>query len=237
MLQGLVRLLAIIVFIIAVNQVISLDSKHKHEGGQNTTKAANTIKINTTATFDKKSLKNAKLFSGKRLNKTRNNRDLSLAALEGLDRGALGLSSLTMPYGTRLSALGYQQAPTLQQLPQYRGLIPTTNGLLQNAGALRLPSYRMQLARLLPALALYRNQLQLPRNDGGNLATDVHVFKTPNRLKYNSIPLKPNLEQQELLSNGLNLPALLQLNSADDSTINDLADDDLDELGKLCFQI
>ncbi|XP_067047616.1 uncharacterized protein [Acropora muricata] len=234
MLQGLVRLLAIIVFIIAVNQVISLDSKHKHEGGQNTTKAANTIKINTTATFDKKSLKNAKLFSGKRLNKTRNNRDLSLAALEGLDRGALGLSSLTMPYGTRLAALGYQQAPTLQQLPQYRGLIPTTNGLLQNAGALRLPSYRMQLARLLPALALYRNQLQLPRNDGGNLATDVHVFKTPNRLKYNSIPLKPNLERQELLGNGLNLPALLQLNSADDSTINDLADDDLDELGGIC---
>ena len=74
------------------------------------------------------------------------------------------------------------------------------------------------------------------------MATDVHVYKGPNRLKYDSIPLKPDLEQQALMSNGLNLPALLQLNSAGDQGLNEMPDEseaDLEELGmsfpKSCY--
>ncbi|XP_068705792.1 uncharacterized protein [Montipora foliosa] len=236
MLQGLARYLVIVVFIISASQVIGHDSERKNGGGRNYTKISNTVKINKTTKFNKKFHKNARVFSWKRPrpDKTRKYRDLSLAALEGLDRPALGLTPLTMPYATRLAALSYPQTPALQQLPQYRGLIPTTNGMLQNAAALRLP-YRLQLARLLPGLALYRNQLQLPRSEAGNLATDVHVFKTPDRLKYNSIPLKPGIQQQELLGNGFSLPTWLQLNSAEDGSISDLADDDLDELGGVCL--
>lgn len=237
MFPGLARLSVVIVFIIVTQQVIAHNDKHKHGGERNETKAKIVVPKNRTAKNSNKFGKNAKQFSGKRLDKTRKSRGISLAALAGLDRAGLGISPLAVPYGTRLATLGYQQVPTLQQLPQYRGLVPTTNGLLQNTAALRLP-YGLQLARLLPALNLYRNQLQLAGNEGGNMATDVHVFKRPNRLKYDSIPLKPNADQQELMGNSLNLPALLQLNSAGDQSISDLSDDneaDLDELGELSF--
>ena len=66
------------------------------------------------------------------------------------------------------------------------------------------------------------------------MAADVHVYKNPNRLKYDSIPLKPSIEQQELMGNGLSLPALLQLSSAGVQGLSDLSDEseaDLDELG------
>lgn len=236
MCQGLGRLLVVIVFVIVVQQVIAHNAKHKHGGGRNVTKTKNIVPKNRTAQDNNKFNKKAKQLSGEHLVKTRKNRGISLAALAGLDRAALGINPLAVPYGTRL-ATGYQLAPALQQLPQYTGLVPTTNGLIQNPAALRLP-YGLQLARLLPALNIYRNRLQLPGNGGGNMATDVHVFKRPNRLKYDSIPLKPNIEQQELVGNGLNLPALLQLNSAGDQGINDLSDEseaDLDELGGSLF--
>lgn len=234
MFQGLGRLLVVIVFVIIAQQVIAHNAKHQHGEGRNTTETPNIVPKNRTAQENNKFNKNAKQFSATRLAKTRKNRGISLAALAGLDRAALGLNPLTVPYGTRLATLAYQQAPALQQLPQYRGLVPTTGGLIQNTAALRLP-YQLQLARLLPALNLYRNRVQLPGNEGGGMATDVHVFKRPNRLKYDSIPLKPSLEQQELVGNGLNLPALLQLNSAGDQGISDLSDEseaDLDELGE-----
>lgn len=235
--QGLVRFLVVIVFVIIAQQVIAHNAKHKYGGGRNATKTTNIVPKNRTAPNNKFN-KNAKQLPGKRLAKTRKNRGISLAALAGLDRAALGLSPLTVPYGTRLATLGYQQAPALQQLPQYRGLIPATGGLIQNAAALRIP-YGLQLARLLPALNLYRNRLQLPGNGGGSMATDVHVFKRPNRLKYDSIPIKPSIAQQELVGNGLSLPALLQLNSAaGDQGISDLSDEneaDLDELGESLF--
>lgn len=230
MFQDLVRLLLVVVFIVIVQQGSAQDAKQKHGGESNSTKTTN-IPKNRTADDNNKFNKNAKIPS-KRLDKTRKNRGISLAALAGLDRTALGLNPLTVPYGTRLASLGYQQAPTLQQLPQYRGLVPATGGLIQNAAALRLP-YGFQLARLIPALNLYRNRLQLPGN-GVGMATDVHVYKGPNRLKYDSIPLKPAVEQQALMSNGLTLPALLQLNSAGDQGLSEIPDEseaDLDELG------
>ena len=236
MCQGLGRLLVVIVFVIVAQQVIAHNAKHKHGGGRNVTKTKNIVSQNRTAQDNNKFDKNAKQLSGKDLSKTRKNRGISLAALAGLDRGALGINPLAIPYGTRL-ATGYQLAPALQQLPQYSSLIPTTNGLIENPAALRLP-YGLQLARLLPALNIYRNRLQLPGNGGGNMATDVHVFKRPHRLKYDSIPLKPNIEQQELVGNGLNLPALLQLNSAGDQGISDISDEseaNIDELGESLF--
>ena len=236
MFQDLVRLLLVVVFIIFVQQGNARDAKQKHGGESNSTKTTN-IPKNSTSLDNNKLEKKPKVLS-KRLGKTRKNRGLSLAALAGLDRAALGLSPLTVPYGTRLASLGYQQAPTLQQLPQYRGLVPATGGLVQNAAALRLP-YGIQLARILPVLNLYRNRLQLPGrlqlpSNGESMATDVHVYKGPNRLKYDSIPLKPDLEQQELMTNGLSLPALLQLNSAGDQGLNEMPDEseaDLEELG------
>ena len=231
MFQDLVRLLLVVVFIIIVQQGSTRDVKQKHGDYFNSTKTQN-ISKNGSIHNNNKFEKNAKL-SSKRLVKTRKNRGISLAALAGLNRAALGINPLTVPYGTRLASLGYQQNPALQQLSQYRGLVPTTGGLIQNPAALRLP-YGIQLARLLPALNLYRNRLQLPSN-GGGMATDVHVYKGPNRLKYDSIPIKPSLEQQELMSNGLSLPALLQLNSAGVQGLSDLPDEseaDLDELGR-----
>ncbi|XP_078383686.1 uncharacterized protein LOC144666194 isoform X4 [Oculina patagonica] len=234
MFQDLVRLLLVVVFIIIVQQGSARDAKQKHGGESNSTKTTN-IPKNRTTDDNNKFNKNAKILS-KRLAKLRKNRGISLAALAGLDRTALGLNPLTVPYGTRLASLGYQQAPTLQQLPQYRGLVPATGGLIQNTAALRLP-YGLQLARLIPALNLYRNRLQLPGN-GVGMATDVHVYKGPNRLKYDSIPLKPAVEQQALMSNGLALPALLQLNSAGDQGLGEIPDEseaDLDELGGVCL--
>lgn len=237
MFQDLVRLLLVVVFIIFVQQGSARDAKQKHVGQNNATKTTN-IPKNKTLHHNNKFEKKATTLS-KRLGKTRKNRGLSLAALAGLDRAALGLNPLTVPYGTRLASLGYQQAPTLQQLTQYRGLVPATGGLVQNAAALRLP-YGLQLARILPVLNLYRNRLQLPgrlqlpAGNGESMATDVHVYKGPNRLKYDSIPLKPDLEQQALMSNGLNLPTLLQLNSAGDQGLNEMSDEseaDLEELG------
>lgn len=244
MFQDLVRLLLVVVFIIFVQQGNARDAKQKHGGESNSTKTTN-IPKNSTLHDNNKLGKKAKILS-KRLGKTRKNRGLSLAALAGLDRAALGLNTLAVPYGTRLASLGYQQAPTLQQLTQYRGLVPATGGLVQNAAALRLP-YGLQLARILPVLNLYRNRLQFPGRlqlpgNGENMATDVHVYKGPNRLKYDSIPLKPDLEQQALMNNGLNLPALLQLNSAGDQGLNEMPDEseaDLEELGmsfpKSCY--
>lgn len=232
MFQDLVRLLLVVVLIIIVQQGTARDAKQKH-GGQSTSTKTTNIPKNRTTDDSNKFDKNAKI-PRKRLAKTRKNRGISLAALAGLDRTALGLNPLALPYGARLASLGYQQAPTLQQLSQYRGLVPATGGLVQNTAALRLP-YGLQLARLIPALNLYRNRLQLPGN-GENLATDVHVYKGPNRLKYDSIPLKPAVAQQALLGNGLTLPALLQLNAAaGDQGINELSDEseaDLDELGR-----
>ena len=233
MFLGLARLFLVIVFIITIQQVIAHDAKQKHGGGRNATKTTNIVPKNGTVHENNKFSKNAKQLTSNSLVKTRENRGIPLAALAGLDRAALGLNPVVVPYGTRLTSLGYQQAQALQQLPQYRGLVPATGGLIQNAAALRLP-YGLQLARLLPALNLYRNRLQLPVNGAGGMATDVHVFKRPSRLKYDSIPIKPNLEQQEIMGNGLNLPALLQLNNAEQG-MSDLSDDseaDLDELGE-----
>lgn len=224
MFQDLVRLLLVVVFMIIVQQGSTRDVKQKHGQFLNATKTQN-ISTNGSAHHNNKFKTNATI-SGKRLGKTRKNRGISLATLAGLNRAALGINPLTVPYGTRLASLGYQQTPALQQL------VPTTGGLIQSPAAVRLP-YGIQLARLLPALNLYRNRLQLPTSTGG-MAADVHVYKNPNRLKYDSIPLKPSIEQQELMGNGLSLPALLQLSSAGVQGLSDLPDEseaDLDELG------
>nr|XP_058949529.1 uncharacterized protein LOC131777281 isoform X1 [Pocillopora verrucosa] len=228
MFQDLVRLLLVVVFMIIVQQGSTRDVKQKHGQFLNATKTQN-ISTNGSAHHNNKFKTNATI-SGKRLGKTRKNRGISLATLAGLNRAALGINPLTVPYGTRLASLGYQQTPALQQL------VPTTGGLIQSPAAVRLP-YGIQLARLLPALNLYRNRLQLPTSTGG-MAADVHVYKNPNRLKYDSIPLKPSIEQQELMGNGLSLPALLQLSSAGVQGLSDLSDEseaDLDELGGVCL--
>ena len=230
MFQDLVRLLLVVVFIIIVQRGSTRDVKPKQGQFLNATKTPNFSK-NGSAHHNNKFSGNA-TSSSKSVLKTRKNRGISLAALAGLDRAALGINPLSVPYGTRLASLGFQQTPTLQQLSQYRGLVPT-NGLIQSPSALRLP-YGIQLARLLPALNIYRNRLQFPTSAGG-MATDVHVYKNPNRLKYDSIPLKPSIEQQALIGNGLTLPALLQLNSAGVQGLSDLSDEseaDLDELGR-----
>ncbi|PFX19688.1 Fibropellin-1 [Stylophora pistillata] len=233
MFQDLVRLLLVVVFIIIVQRGSTRDVKPKQGQFLNATKTPNFSK-NGSAHHNNKFSGNA-TSSSKSVLKTRKNRGISLAALAGLDRAALGINPLSVPYGSRLASLGFQQTPTLQQLSQYRGLVPT-NGLIQSPSALRLP-YGIQLARLLPALNIYRNRLQFPTSAGG-MATDVHVYKNPNRLKYDSIPLKPSIEQQALIGNGLTLPALLQLNSAGVQGLSDLSDEseaDLDELGGVCL--
>lgn len=235
--MGLARLFTVIVIIITVQQVVGHDSKQNHGGGRNATKTQHIVVKNNTARQNNKFHKTTTQFRNKPLDKTRKSRGIPLSALAGLDRAALGLNPVVLPYGTRLASLGFQQTPALQQIQQLRGLVPTTGGLLQNAAALRLP-YALQLARLIPALNLYRNRLQLPVNGGGEMATDVHVYKSPNRLKYDSIPIKPQIAQQEMVGNGLNLPALLQLNNAADQGISELSDEseaDLDEIGESIF--
>lgn len=231
--MGLARSFTVIVIIITVQQVAGHDSKQNHGGGRNATKTKHIVLKNNTARQNNKFHKNTTQFRSKPLDKTRKSRGIPLSALAGLDRAALGLNPVVLPYGTRLASLGFQQTPALQQIQQLRGLVPT-GGLLQNAATLRLP-YALQLARLLPALNMYRNRLQLPVNGGSEMATDVHVYKSPNRLKYDSIPIKPQIAEQEMVGNGLNLPALLQLNNAADQGLSELSDEseaDLDDIGE-----
>lgn len=157
--------------------------------------------------------------------------------LAPFNRG-LRLTPVGLQYSPRVAALGYRTSPAIQTLGQYRGLIPSTNGL---GATYRLP-YNLQLARLLPALNLLQSRARLASRtnaglnlqNGGGLAADVHVYK-PNRLKYDSIP-SPNVLQQALAGGQLGVP-LLSLNplNSDAGTpdaFGDLSDDaNIDEFG------
>ena len=230
MLLDLARLLLVIVFVTIVLGVDEGDGKHKQ--GSRTTKITHSRenrRTNQTLHFRRTTSNIRRKRLGKL--KTRGARGIEFGNL-GIGRAApLGFNPLAVPYGARLAPLGFQPTPALQQLAQYRGVVPAVGGLIPSAAAaaLRFPY------GLLPALGLYRNlnRVQLPENGEGGLATDVHVYKEPNRLKYDSIPLKPGYEQQELVGNPLNIPALLQLNSAGDEVPTedpDEAEADLDEL-------
>ena len=147
-------------------------------------------------------------------------------ALASLNRG-LGLSPLGLQYQPHVSPLGYRTSPALQTLAaQYRGLIPTTNGL----------PYNLQLARL---LGLLQHRAQIPgataglgpNNAGvGGVTADVHVYKPPGRLKYNSIPSTPNVLGQL----GVPLLALNPFNSIAGTSapsFGEASEDTMEDLG------
>jgi hypothetical protein len=138
----------------------------------------------------------------------------------GIRRPAqIGLGQLGLPFNPRLPALGLQGTPALQSLGQYRSLIPQNNALIANNAGYRLP-YNYQLARLLSTINLLRERSNLA--SAVNPVTDLGLYQ-PKRLKYNSIPIKPNALNAELGGNALSL--LLGANSLNSQPDNDEDED------------
>ncbi|XP_048589917.1 neurogenic locus notch homolog protein 2 isoform X2 [Nematostella vectensis] len=137
-----------------------------------------------------------------------------------------GLAPLGLPYAGRYGpALGLQPAAGFQTMGQLRGYIPQDNRLLANTGGYRLP-YNLQLARLLSTLNLLQARSAIGVSPASRLA---EINYKPQRLKYDSIPLKP-----EMLSQGLGtseLPLLLGANAYGAGQLGgvDGADDDDDD--------
>lgn len=130
----------------------------------------------------------------------------------------IGLGQLGLSLNPRLPALGLQGTPAFGQ---YRSLIPQTNPLIANNAGYRLP-YNLQLARLLSTINLLRERSDIASAvNPAAAATGLGLYK-PKRLKYNSIPLKPN----DLGGNALSL--LLGANSLNGQSAAD-NDDEEDE--------
>lgn len=128
----------------------------------------------------------------------------------------IGLGQLGLSLNPRLPALGLQGTPAFGQ---YRSLIPQTNPLIANNAGYRLP-YNYQLARLLSTINLLRARSDIASAvNPAAAAAGLGLYK-PKRLKYNSIPIKPN----DLGGNALSL--LLGANSLNSQSEND---DDEDE--------
>ena len=105
-----------------------------------------------------------------------------------------GLSLQQMQQIQQLQQL--QQIQQLRQLGQLRSLVPPLQQRINTAMTPNLTPYQLQLARVLPLLNLYRTKQALKGNPTGYAV---------NRLKYDSIPLKPSLGGQTLAADRLGL--------------------------------
>lgn len=104
-------------------------------------------------------------------------------AFNGLNRpGQIGLGQIGLPYSPRLTPLALQGTPNLQALGQ--NIIPN-NALIANG--YRLP-YNYRLASLLSTINLLRERSAL----ASAVNPAVLNYIKPKRLKYDSIPIKPD---------------------------------------------
>ena len=124
-------------------------------------------------------------------------------------QNSLRLSPFALPYTSRFtgsmtpsSGLTLQQIQQLQQLKQLgrlRSFLPQER-LNTALAPSSLTPYQLQLARILPLLNLYRTKSIFKENPGAGFP-----LYQPNRLKYDSIPLKPGFEGQALPDDRLSL--------------------------------
>lgn len=116
--------------------------------------------------------------------------------------GSAGASSgLTLQQMQQLQQL--QQMQQLRQLGQLRSFVPQQRLNTALSTSPNLTPDQLELARVLPLLNLYRAKSVLKGNPVG-YGAGVPLIQ-PNRLKYDSIPLKPGLGGQALSDNRLGL--------------------------------